>query len=275
MASNSKAQQRKTVNHSDQQIEIREPDERQIEHDRFDTKVGTTTEDNIAAQDHEKLVLIVEDNVQMRRYIRRHLADDFRLIEAEDGEEGFALAQQSVPNLILSDLMMPKVGGLELAQKIRQAEATSHIPFILLTSKSDTNLKLESYQHGIDDYITKPFDAAQLVAIINNRIALRENLKQRFQSQYSEYRIHEQNDADSIDPSFEIAVKTEQSFLQRFDDYVIDNISQPSLRISAIAEHFNMSERSLSRKLNAIVGSSPKSYLMSCLLYTSPSPRDS
>ena len=266
MTSNGNAQQGKTANRSDHQIETRELDERQIGHARFETKAGDSTEANIAAQDHEKLVLIVEDNVQMRRYIRRHLASDFRLIEAEDGEEGFALAQQSVPDLILSDLMMPKVGGLELAQKIRQAEATSHIPFILLTSKSDTNLKLESYQHGIDDYITKPFDAAQLVAIINNRIALRESLKQRFQNQHSEHRMHEQNHAGTIDASFEVTVKTEQSFLKRFDDHVLDNISQPSLRISAIAEHFNMSERSLSRKLNAIIGSSPKSYLMSLRL---------
>ncbi len=214
----------------------------------------------------EKLVLVVEDNVQMRRYIRHHLAKEFRLIEAEDGEEGYALAQHSVPDLILSDLMMPKVSGLELAEKIRQSETTSHIPFILLTAKSDTDLKMASYQHGIDDYITKPFDAAQLVAIIKNRIALRERLKQRFQNQNRDYGSQERSDVGAIDPSFEIALKTEQSFLTRFDDYVLDNIGQPSLRISAIAEYFNMSERSLGRKLNAIVGCSPKSYLMSLRL---------
>ena len=219
----------------------------------------------------------------MRRYIRRHLANDFRLIEAEDGEEGLALAKQSVPDLILSDLMMPKMSGLELAEHIRKSESTSHIPFILLTSKSDTNVQLESYQHGIDDYITKPFDAAQLVARINNRIALRDSLKQHFESQnlghnpnqsqnqdsendYNKRNVTENDQSTASTSSFESILKTERSFLQRFDDYVLSNITQPSLRISTIAEHFHMSERSLSRKLNAIVGSSPKQYLMSLRL---------
>lgn len=267
MASNGNAQQGKTANHNDHQIETREPDERQAEHNRFDSEADASTEDNLAAQDNEKLVLIVEDNVQMRRYIRRHLANDFRLIEAEDGEEGLALAQQSVPDLILSDLMMPKISGLELAEKIHQSESTSHIPFILLTSKADANLKRASYENGVDDYITKPFDAIELVARINNRIALRANLKQHFQNQISADSKAQTNESkSSINPSIETVLKTEQSFLTRLDDYVLDNITQANLRISAIAEHFHMSERSLSRKLNAIVGSSPKQYLMSIRL---------
>ncbi len=280
MTSKGNAQQGTTANHNDYQIETRELEERQVEHNPFDTKAGTSTEANIAAQDHEKLVLVVEDNVQMRRYIRRHLANDFRLIEAEDGEEGLALAMQSVPDLILSDLMMPKMSGLELAEKIRESEPTSHIPFILLTSSADTNLKLTSYKHGIDDYITKPFDAAQLVARINNRIALRDSLKQHFQRpnqsqnpstehDHTEPSVADNDQATAPNisaPSFENILKTEHSFLQRFDAYVLDNITLANLRISAIAEHFHMSERSLSRKLNAIAGSSPKQYLISIRL---------
>jgi len=269
--SDSNQSSHRATSDADHQIETTEIEQPQIHLNKFES----VTHSNSATQEHEKLVLIVEDNVQMRRYIRRHLANDFRLIEAEDGEEGLALAQQSVPDLILSDLMMPKMSGLELAEHIRQSESTSHIPFILLTSKADTNLKLESYQHGIDDYITKPFDAAQLVARINNRIALRENLIQHFQSQRRDDDISGLSVADKaqgaksasvIDPSFENVLKTEHSFLQRFDTYVLDNITLANLRISTIAEHFHMSERNLSRKLNAIIGSSPKQYLMSLRL---------
>ena len=266
----------KDTSDADHQIEIPKLGQPQTDLNKFES----VTHVNSSNLEHEKLVLIVEDNVQMRRYIRRHLVNDFRLIEAEDGEEGLALAQQSVPDLILSDLMMPKMSGLELAEQIRQSESTSHIPFILLTSKSDANLQLESYQQGIDDYITKPFDATQLVARINNRITLRENLKRHFQSQSRDDNNSQPSVADKSHKnrdqagktdsaqglSFENVLKTEHSFLQRFDAYVLNNIRFANLRISTVAEHFHMSERSLNRKLNAVVGASPKQYLMSIRL---------
>lgn len=211
----------------------------------------------------EKLILIVEDNIQMRRYIRRHLGQAFRLIEAEDGEEGYALAQQSVPDLILSDLMMPKLNGFELSKKIRNSNATSHIPIILLTAKADPNDKLAGLKLGIDDYITKPFDASELIARVHNLIASREQLKQHFSSfdqttqpDLSQVPITSNKETQKL-------VSKEALFLERLDSHVFQNMEYSNLRISSIADHFHMSERSLHRKLNALTGNSPKQYVMS------------
>lgn len=221
--------------------------------------------------DTEKLVLVVEDNVQMRRYIRHHLAKEFRLIEAEDGEEGYALAQQSVPDLILSDLMMPKLNGLELSEKIRSTDSTSHIPIVLLTAKSDSNDKLTGLSVGVDDYITKPFDAPELVARIHNLIASRQHLLKRFSRAGSAFiSVAHTNDNDSQNPNgadnAPDHIDQEAVFLENLRQYMLTLLTVADTRISAIAEHFNMSERSLQRKINAVAGVSPKQYLTSLRL---------
>ena len=203
----------------------------------------------------EKLVLVVEDNVQMRRYIRHHLAKEFRLIEAEDGEEGFALAQQSVPDLILSDLMMPKVSGLQLSDKIRSHAATSHIPIVLLTAKTDGKDKLDGFKLGIDDYITKPFEAPELIARIHNLIASREVLRQHFSKPVDSSQVLPEQ-------THTLLIEQETSFLTQLNAYLSTHLDNNDLLIKDIAKEFNMSERSFHRKLNALTGASPKQYFI-------------
>ena len=214
-----------------------------------------TSNDKSFNSNTEKLVLVVEDNVQMRRYIRHHLAQEFRLIEAEDGEEGFALAQQSVPDLILSDLMMPKVSGLQLSRKIRSHAATSHIPIILLTAKNERKDKLDGFKLGIDDYITKPFEASELIARIHNLITSREVLRQHFS------RTVDSSQA-LLEQTYTPLIEQEASFLTQLNAYLTAHLDNSDLLIKDIAAEFNMSERSFHRKLNALTGASPKQYII-------------
>ena len=116
------------------------------------------------------MLLIVEDNADMRHYIRKTLSDQYQIIEAENGKTGVTLAKEIVPDLIISDIMMPEMDGYKLCEFIKTNELTSHIPVILLTAKADRESKLTGLETGADDYLSKPFDADELKLIVRNRI---------------------------------------------------------------------------------------------------------
>lgn len=123
------------------------------------------------------LVLVVEDNVEMSGYIQRSLADSYQIVTAFDGLQGLKLAQEMVPDLIISDLMMPEMNGYELCKKIKTDEYCSHIPLILLTAKASGGSRIEGLQAGADDYLVKPFNVRELKARVNNLIAQRKQLR--------------------------------------------------------------------------------------------------
>ena len=116
----------------------------------------------------------------MRNYIRKTLSDQYQIIEAENGKAGVAIAKESVPDLIISDIMMPEMDGYKLCELIKTNELTSHIPVILLTAKADRESKLQGLEIGADDYLAKPFDADELKLIVRNRIEERRKMRERF-----------------------------------------------------------------------------------------------
>ena len=126
------------------------------------------------------IVLIVEDNPDVRDYVKDELKEIYHIEEAANGEQGLRKAQKCIPDLIVSDIMMPKMDGYEMTRKLRQDEKTSHIPIILLTAKSDRDSKLEGLGLGADDYLTKPFDTQELLARIKNLIETRRMLQDKF-----------------------------------------------------------------------------------------------
>lgn len=232
--------------------------EAQVKHDLLSNSIAKdqhiiTTPESGELAEAERLILIVEDNIGMRRYLRRHLSKEFRLIEAEDGEEGFELAKHSIPDIILTDIMMPKLDGLQFSQLIRNHFATSHIPIIVLTAKSMPADKKRGFELGVDDFLTKPFDTHELSTRIHNLIKSRARLKQHYQ-QYLNL------DTPTLPHAF--LPKKEAPFIEKLHVFVTNNVANKKLLIRDIASHVHMSERSLHRKLHAITGLSPKQWLL-------------
>lgn len=196
------------------------------------------------------LVLLIEDNEDVRQYIRFHLAPLYRLLEAKDGESGLNMAIESVPDLIISDVMMPGMDGLEVARRLKLAESTSHIPVILLTAKVGLENKLAGLETGADNYLEKPFLMRELHLRIRNLIAIRKNLHQRYAAQ-----AKPQNQ-----PPPDLLSKEDQ-FLIRIRELVEEHLSEEGYSIGALASDASISRGQLHRKLKALTGMSPSVFM--------------
>jgi len=202
----------------------------------------------------KSIVLIVEDNADLRRFIGEILQPAYQTLEAGDGEEGFALAQAHVPDLILSDVMMPRMDGFQMCEKIKTNEITSHIPVILLTARANRESKLEGLETGADDYLIKPFDAEELRVRIKNLITQRQRLRERFRERLV------------VEPR-EIAVTSaDQRFLQRILNMIEEKISDPDFNTEEFSERIGLSRSQLHRKLHALTGQSTTEFIRSIRL---------
>ena len=198
------------------------------------------------------LILVVEDNPDVRKYIIDHLEKEFRIIEAADGDSGLHEAVKHFPDLIISDIMMPKMDGLEFCKKVKEDERTSHIPVILLTAKAADQDKLGGFQSGADDYIMKPFDTKLLKARIRNLIENRRRLQEKFHSEG--YIIPKEfNSLDEV-------------FLKRILNVIDEHISDENFNIEMLSKESAMSREQIYKKLVALTGKSPVLFLRSIRL---------
>lgn len=157
-------------------------------------------------------VLVIDDNTDIRQYERTLLQDEYVVLEAADGKEGLAVALKEVPDLVICDVMMPVMDGLELTERLKTNTATSHIPVIMLTAKNLEEHRAEGYEHGADSYITKPFHSKVLLARIENLLRQRQLLKNLYQgAQEAEKEISESHLEDR-DKQF---LKQLQAIIQR------------------------------------------------------------
>ncbi len=187
------------------------------------------------------IILIVEDNSDVRNYIRELLETEYQVIEASNGEEGISKAKDEIPDLIITDVMMPEMDGFQFCKQIRNNEKTSHIPIIMLTAKAGLEDKIEGLETGIDAYITKPFSAKELKVRVKNLIYQRKELRKRFKK--STYIKPSEVSVDSID----------QIFLQKVIDKIEANIENEKYNVEKLSDEVNMSISQLNRKLNALV----------------------
>ena len=195
------------------------------------------------------LLLLVEDNADLRQYINETVSAQYNVIEAVNGLEGVEKAIAEVPDIILSDVMMPVMDGFAFTQKIKKDERTSHIPVILLTAKAGQGHKLEGLTLGADDYLVKPFDAAELLTRLQNLVNQRKLLRRKFAGEIV------------LKPS-EVAVKsTEQVFLQKILNTIESNMSDENFGVEELAKELYMSRSQLHRKLVALTGQSPSEIL--------------
>ena len=205
-------------------------------------------------------ILIVDDNADIRTLLRRILQDRYQVNEAEDGQQGLELANEIVPDLIVSDVMMPVMNGLEFCQRVKDNIATSHIPVILLTARALSKHQVEGYESGADGYITKPFSADVLIARIDNLLRNRLRLKGLFGSE--EEKEVRQTEAPAEEPQ-----KKEDKFIIKFREYIEQHMSDSNLSVEAIGAELGLSRVQLYRKVKALTGQSPVELLRTVRLH--------
>ena len=200
---------------------------------------------------NKTIVLVVEDNQDLREYISDDLKSIYHVIEAANGEQGLRKAEKIIPDLIVSDVMMPLMDGYELTRQLRKNEKTSHIPVILLTAKSDRESKIEGLELGADDYLTKPFDTQELLARIKNLIETRRMLQEKFGSGKTILHKQEKPKISFLD----------QEFLDRVLKVINEHISEEEFSIEEFGKDVGMSRSQMHRKLKALTGKSASLYL--------------
>lgn len=191
------------------------------------------------------LLLIVEDNADMRKYMRTYLDNSYQVLEAANGDEGLEKAIETIPDLIISDVMMPKMDGFTLCGKLKTDERTSHIPIILLTAKAGTDHKIEGLETGADDYVTKPFDAKELRVRVKNLIEQRHRLRERFRK-------------EGTIALKEIAVTSaDERFMKRAMEVIESHISDQNFSAEQFAGEMFLGRMQLHRKMRALTDLSP------------------
>ncbi|MBN1949837.1 MAG: response regulator [Bacteroidales bacterium] len=202
-----------------------------------------------AADPNKKTVLLVEDSEDIRSFIMQSLHDDFNFIEAENGVEGIEMATEHMPDLIITDVMMPKMDGFEFCSKIKTTLETSHIPVIVLTSKSNATDQKAGLEKGADDFISKPFNINILKARMQNLIKSRDDLRERFQKELV------------IKPTEVVLGSTDEKFIHKAIKLVEENMSNPAYDIDTFSRDMAMSQSTLYRKLKALTGQSTNNFI--------------
>ena len=200
----------------------------------------------VSENTNKPTILVIDDNNDIRQYEHTLLQDDYIVMEAVDGKEGLEIAKKEVPDLVICDVMMPVMDGLEFTEQLKTNTATSHIPVIMLTAKNLEEHRAEGYEHGADSYITKPFHSKVLLARIENLLKQRKLLKRLFQdSKEAEQEIAESHLEDR-----------DKQFLKQLHSIIQKNLSDSEFGVEDIGKQIGLSRVQLYRKVKAMTGSS-------------------
>ncbi len=197
------------------------------------------------------VVLVVEDQQDVRKYICDKLSETYRVLESKNGMEGLGLAKLHIPDLVVSDVMMPEMDGFALCESLKTNDFTSHIPVILLTARAEDIDKLSGLETGADAYLIKPFNSKELLLRIHNLIEVRNKLRKKFSGKLL------------VKPS-EITVTSQDSqFMQRLLETVEKHLDDDKFSVEALGHEFGMSTSQINRKLKAIINQSPNAFIRS------------
>ena len=197
----------------------------------------------------QKIMLLVDDNADVRYFIKSHFSSSYHILEAKNGLEGWQIALKTIPNIIISDVLMPDMDGFEFCRKVRKDERTSHIPILLLTALGSREHEIEGLSQGADDYITKPFDMVILQTKVENILSVRQSLKQKYSGELF------------LQPRNVILSSPDERFLQKAIGVVEANISDPDLDIDRFATEIGVSRMQLYRKLDALTEMTVKEFI--------------
>jgi signal transduction histidine kinase/ligand-binding sensor domain-containing protein/CheY-like chemotaxis protein len=218
------------------------------------TETGKSKDSPIEEKSEKPLILVIEDNFDLRSFIKESLTEEFQVIDAENGKEGYELAKVYNPDLIISDIMMPEMDGLELCSRMKNNLLTSHIPIILLTARTSVENLIEGLETGADDYIPKPFDIKILIARTKNLIESRRKLKKHFSSELAP------------DPSQIATSNADEQFLQKALEIVEKNFNDPTFGVEEFVEKMCISRSLLHKKLSALTEQSAGDFITSLRL---------
>ncbi len=213
----------------------------------------------------QPLLLIVDDHADIRAFVREQFADGYRIMEAANGREGLDTALEALPDLVISDLMMPVMDGIELCRNLKTDARTSHIPVIMLTALATVESRIEGLETGADDYLNKPFNARELQVRVHNLVEQRRKLRELFRKHLEvghQKQLKERSSPGEAGKSVASGVsavlpKAEQLFFGKVEAYIQAHLSDPELSVERLGEEMAMSRVQLFRKLKAITGQSP------------------
>ena len=206
-------------------------------------------DDDMAVDLSKPIVLLVEDNIDVMRYLRDIFHEEYQILQALDGQKGIEMALEHIPDLIISDVMMPKKDGYAVCSTLKQDERTSHIPIILLTAKASLEDRMEGLETRADKYMTKPFAPQELMLKVNNLISSRKKLREKYKQ------------VAVLKPS-DIAVNSvDENFLEKIVLVVEKNMGDDQFGVEQLALAIGMSRSQLHRKLKALLGQAPNQFI--------------
>ncbi|MCU0286320.1 MAG: response regulator, partial [Acidobacteria bacterium] len=197
------------------------------------------------------LILVVDDNADLRRYLCSAFESAYHVLDAVDGKDGWEKASETIPDLVISDVMMPQIDGFELTRRIKQDPCTCHIPVILLTAGTSHESMLEGFETGADDYISKPFHMELLAARVKNLIELRRQFQERMKNQ-----LALQPQAIPISP-------IDEEFYNELRQTIEKNLSNPGFSVEGLSNMLYMGRTTLYRKILALTGETPNQFIRS------------
>ena len=186
------------------------------------------------------------------------MGEDYRIIQAADGLEGTMLAMEQIPDIIVSDIMMPKMNGIELTRRVKDDIRTSHIPIVLLTAKDSIEDKEEGYDSGADSYLTKPFSARLLQSRINNLLSTRRKLADLILSRNNN---SSQSPTAEPEPDIPVLNRLDQKFIDKMNRIIEEHITSEDLDMAFMTDKMAMSHSTFYRKVKALTGMSAKEYI--------------
>ena len=217
------------------------------------------------SSDIQPLLLVVEDNEDIRQYIADSMGDDYRILQAADGKEGWTVATEQIPDIIVSDIMMPEMNGVEMTKRLKEDIRTSHIPIILRTAKDTNEDKEEGYDSGADSYLTKPFSARLLQSRIGNLLANRRRLAEllSFKTATAKASIPqtEASKNDDITSDEPRLGRIDQEFIERLNSLIENNIMKEDIDMAFVTDKMAMSHSTFYRKVKALTGMTALEYI--------------
>lgn len=228
-----------------------------------ESELPKATPEPTLEEDGKPVLLVVEDHADLNDFICNFFEDSYICKAAFDGEEALRVMDQFIPDLIISDLMMPEMDGTEFVKKVKSDERFEHIPVVILSAKSQVESRVDLYETGADNYITKPFDISELNAVVKNLFEQRAMLRKKLREALASAPKNQEN-GQVIEQSNEVLAHHE--FIESVRKYVIDNLDQASMSIPELASELGMGRNKFQKQIREITGLSPVEFVRSIRL---------